>query len=365
MSVKIKMSAYVVLVILAIWFGYAFHSNYSAVALQAALSATNATSAANPPAENTNQTAPPAGQTNIPNPATNPVAATNGMVQTNGMAATNQAAAAATSNLVEQTAHPAAPLATTPVATNAAAPASAPPAVPPAPIIRSGRTVAYLAALVGVLIGLGVLIAHDVTQFFGGRTIDLLFTDQGEGAREPEYEEAERVWANGDFLEAIQMMRDYLKKNRREQHVALRIAEIYEKDLHNFLAAALEYEEVLKKRLSPDRWGWAAIHLCNLYSKMGQNAKAMALLERIAYEYPKTAAAKKARARLGWPEPQEEEPPVEAETPSQPSEHGGPTITFEVVDPGDEPLPEAEPPPPPPPPPEPKSTLPPGFRPKK
>ena len=34
-------------------------------------------------------------------------------------------------------------------------------------------------------------------------------------------------------------MREYLKKNPREQHAALRIAEIYEKDLQNNLAAAL------------------------------------------------------------------------------------------------------------------------------
>src|SRR2546429_1455339 len=49
------------------------------------------------------------------------------------------------------------------------------------------------------------------------------------------------LFRSGNFLEAIQLMRDYLKQNPREQHVALRIAEIYEKDLQNFLAAALEY----------------------------------------------------------------------------------------------------------------------------
>ena len=56
-------------------------------------------------------------------------------------------------------------------------------------------------------------------------------------------------------------MREYLLKNPREQHVSLRIAEIYEKDLANPLAAALEYEEVLKQKLPAERWGWAAIHL--------------------------------------------------------------------------------------------------------
>jgi hypothetical protein len=87
----------------------------------------------------------------------------------------------------------------------------------------------------------------------------------------------------------------------------LRIAEIYEKDLNNPLAAALEYEEVLTKKLEPERWGWSAIHLCNLYYRMDQQAKADALLHRIVREYGQTAAAKKARERLGLPEEGAEE----------------------------------------------------------
>src|SRR5204862_8000866 len=80
---------------------------------------------------------------------------------------------------------------------------------------------------------------------------------------------------------------------------ALRIAEIYEKDLQNYLAAALEYEEVLKQKLPPERWGWAAVHLCNLYtSKLNQSDKGIFLLQRIATEYGETAAADKARKRL-------------------------------------------------------------------
>ena len=94
-------------------------------------------------------------------------------------------------------------------------------------------------------------------------------------------------------------MREYLQKNPREQHVALRIAEIYESNLSNPLAAALEYEEVLKKNLPAERWGWAAIHLANLYSgALNQPDKAVALLRRIDAEYGTTSAAKKARERL-------------------------------------------------------------------
>jgi tetratricopeptide (TPR) repeat protein len=132
-----------------------------------------------------------------------------------------------------------------------------------------------------------------------------MFNDEGVGIKNPEYEEAEQEWANGHHLEAIRMMREYLEKNPREQYVALRIAEIYEKDLNNLLAAALEYEEILKNKLPPERWGWAAIHLCNLYSKLNKSDQAVALLQRIVSEYGQTAAAKKARERLGIAEPSE------------------------------------------------------------
>jgi hypothetical protein len=165
------------------------------------------------------------------------------------------------------------------------------------------------------VVGLGLLIGRDVSQYVGGRVLRTLYNDEGEGIANPEYEIAEQEWADGRYLEAIQLMREYLKKNPREQHVALRIAEIYEKDLANPLAAALEYEEVLKHKLPPDRWGWSAIHLCNLYGKLNQPDKSVALLRRIDAEYHDTPAAEKARKRLedlGLPvqvEPTEAPPP--------------------------------------------------------
>ena len=180
------------------------------------------------------------------------------------------------------------------------------------------------AAMVLSLVGLGLLVAHDLSDFLGARALKAIYDDESTIVDNPGYEQAEAEWANGRFLEAVQLMRDYLKENPREQHVALRIAEIYEKDLQNFLAAALEYEEVLKQNLPPERWGWAAIHLCNLYtSKLNQNGKALDLLQRIATEYGETAAAEKARNRLsqldqdGGPRP-EGDAPAEA-APSSPS----------------------------------------------
>jgi TolA-binding protein len=202
---------------------------------------------------------------------------------------------------------------------------------------RMGRMMAYGIGMFFTLVGLSVLIGHDVSRYLANRVDDFIFNDNLEGVKDPEYEEAERVWATGQHLDAIQLMRDYLKRHPREQYVALRIAEIYEADLHNYLAAALEYEEVLKKRLPAERWGWAAIHLSNLYSgKLNKTEQATSLLRRIVDEYGQTAAAKKARERLGIPEPVEVSMPVAA------------------------PEPEPEPPKQD----QPASNLPPGFRPK-
>ena len=188
------------------------------------------------------------------------------------------------------------------------------------------------------VIALGAMIAWDVSNFMGNRTLKVLYNDDDASKKDPEYEEAEKIWANGQHLEAVRLMRDYYNKNPREVHVALRIAEIYEKDLNNFLAAALEYEEVLKKKLPAERWGWAAIHLCNLYFKLGQEMKGYALLQRIVKEYGETQAAEKARKRL-----KEVDPSLLTE--AEPPESAAPTAA-----------PEPE---------EPKSNLPPGFRPKK
>ncbi len=156
----------------------------------------------------------------------------------------------------------------------------------------------WFALFVVSLLGLGLMIASDVSHYMGNRALKVLYNDEGEGMKDPEYDKAEEIWANGQHLEAIKLMREYLAKNPRQQHVSIRIAEIYEKDLGNNLAAALEYEEVLKHKLQPERWGWAAIHLCNLYFRLNQEQKGFDLLRRIVSDYPNTAAAEKARKRL-------------------------------------------------------------------
>ena len=173
------------------------------------------------------------------------------------------------------------------------------------------HTAGYGVGFLFVVIALGLIGAYDIVHFMSDQTEELLFTDAEEESQDPEYLQAEQVRADGEPLEAIRLLREYLLKNPRDTNAAVRIAEIYDKDLRNHLAAALEYEEVLKLKLPPDRWGWSAIRLCNLYSKMRQPEKAVALLRRVATEYGETTAAVKARERLAMIDPDFGKQPAE------------------------------------------------------
>jgi TolA-binding protein len=293
MNNRIRIPLYIVLVILAGISGYYALTNFGKIMDRAAdrnEGVDQIEPERKPVVEETPATPAPAAGTNTATPplGTNAAAVTNalGILTNAGLAATNTNAVAATE------------------------PVTPPPAEVPTALSGEkaggggggkggGRIGVWLGVFVLSLVLLGLLIANDVSHFMSNRALTTLYNDEGKGQeKDPEYDEAEKVWANGNFLEAIGLLREYLKKNPREQHVAIRIAEIYEKDLGNYLAAALEYEEVLKHKLPPDRWGWAAIHLCNLYFKLNQEEKGYALLRRLAKEHPETAAAEKARKRL-------------------------------------------------------------------
>lgn len=165
--------------------------------------------------------------------------------------------------------------------------------------VKFSNVILYGGAFFASVLVLSLLAGHDVSNYIGHRFGKYLFNNENEAFKDSDYEIAEQKWADGSYLDAIQLMRDYLQKNPQQQHVAIRIAEIYEKDLHNPLAAALEYEEVLKEKLPEEQWGWTAIHLCNLYnSKLDKHKMATELLMRIVKEHPNVAAAEKARKRL-------------------------------------------------------------------
>jgi hypothetical protein len=164
----------------------------------------------------------------------------------------------------------------------------------------SNRLGFYVGGFVFNLLALGLLAGFDLTRYSANHAVDALYNDDGGGIEDNDlYESAEHEWARGDFLEAVRILREYLAANPKQQHAAIRIAEIYEKDLKNPLAAALEYEEILTQKLTPDRWGWSAIHLANLYSgPMNKPEKAIDLLRELVAKYPETSAAEKASQRL-------------------------------------------------------------------
>jgi TolA-binding protein len=223
------------------------------------------------------------------------------VVNTNLVAERTNILAENTGAAVDTNAVPAEPAANTETNQTNVAAAGAPVkpgGTPPAPSFSYSKMISYLLLCAAGFVGLAFLVARDIAHFFALKAEQAMFNDDGVPA-DPEYEQAEELWKDGRYLEAIQGMREYLQKHPREQYVALRIAEIYETNLSNPLAAALEYEEVLKKNLPPERWGWAAIHLANIYSgALNQPEKAVALLHRIDAEYGTTSAANKARERL-------------------------------------------------------------------
>lgn len=278
MNPALRVALYLVLLASTAFFGHRFAQGYAA-RVQKAANRNAVDEAPAQPVESTNATA-------AVTPGDNAAAGTN----TPAVANTNLAGTA------EASTHDVAAAGTNTVA---APPAQA---AKPAPAAADQPIGLFAAVALGSLIGIGLLVAHDVSHYVANRTHKALYNEEGGDFTDPVYDQAEQAWANGEHLEAIRMMREYLAENPREIHVAFRIAEIYEKDLANNLAAALEYEEILKAKLSGERWGWAAIHLCNLYNRMNQPDKAEALLQRIVADYGATAAARKARERLGLPE---------------------------------------------------------------
>ncbi len=160
------------------------------------------------------------------------------------------------------------------------------------------RMMACFFGFIVTLILLAVVVAYDVSRFLG-RHAELSFLQGGRPRpAPPEFAEAERLRAQGRALDAIGVLREYLQEHPDEVEVMSRIAEIYNHSLKNYLAAALEYEEMLKHKLPDEQWAWAALHLAKCYGRLNEPEKSLALLERIHSEYGHTVAARRARKAL-------------------------------------------------------------------
>ena len=162
-----------------------------------------------------------------------------------------------------------------------------------------GGLMGYFAGMLISILTFAFFVARDVGNLAGNRFAIGYFNKSVKSEKADLYEEAEQLWADGAYIESIDALRNYLEKYPGEFHVHQRIAEIYENDLASYRAAAMEYESILTMELSAKRWGWAAIHLCNLYSgKLGETEKALNLLRRVADECADTTPGQKARERL-------------------------------------------------------------------
>lgn len=161
------------------------------------------------------------------------------------------------------------------------------------------RLLGYTIGFAAALLVLGLIAAQDfghLLKFRLGKEVSYV---DARFERNAQYERAEHLALKGDHAGAIRLLQAIVAKHPGHTHSVLRIAELYDKELQDYPRAALHYEEVLKLKLPPEQWGWAAIRLSNIYSgKLQQPKAALALIHRLAAEHPGTAAGAKALKRL-------------------------------------------------------------------
>ena len=158
--------------------------------------------------------------------------------------------------------------------------------------------ITYLSLMLVSVIGLAIVGAYDLKELFSSRMERWRIEGATSTEPVPELEEAQRLRVAGEPLDAIRVLREYLQANPYELQVMSRIAEIYRYDLKNDLAAALEYEELLKHKVPDDQWAWAALHLAKLYGRLNEFEKSVGLLERLDTQYAHTIAGQRARKAL-------------------------------------------------------------------
>jgi hypothetical protein len=166
------------------------------------------------------------------------------------------------------------------------------------PTASSLQPALYLVSLLVVLGAAALMGALDLKRSVKRRTERWLLQAASPVEPVPEIQQAEQARAAGEPLEAVRLLREFLQGHPYELHAMSRIAEIYRYDLKNDLAAALEYEEMLKHPLPDDQWSWAALHLAKLYGRLNELDKSVALLERIDSEFGHTVAGRRAKQAL-------------------------------------------------------------------
>lgn len=161
------------------------------------------------------------------------------------------------------------------------------------------RLLGYTVGFAVSLLGLGFVAAQDFGHLLKSQFGKEVSYVDAKSARNAEYDRAERTALKGQHHEAIRLLQAIVAKHPGHSHSVLRIAEIYDKELHDYQNAALQYEQLLQLNIPPEQWGWVAIRLSNIYSgKLNQPRTALELIRRLAAEHPETQAGGKALKRL-------------------------------------------------------------------
>ena len=168
---------------------------------------------------------------------------------------------------------------------------------------RAGRSYFHLLGFTlgfaVALLVLGLVAAQDfghLLKFKLGKEVSYV---DARSERNAKLEQAEALVLKGDHVGAVQVLQAVLKQHPQHVHSALRVAELYDKELQDFPRAAQHYEAALALKLPPEQWGWTAIRLANIYSgSLKQPQAALALIRRLAAEHPGTKAGGMALQRL-------------------------------------------------------------------
>jgi tetratricopeptide (TPR) repeat protein len=194
-----------------------------------------------------------------------------------------------------------------PPATTTNAPAATRTAARELAALRQGRRVGgnYIRILFSTL-GFGVsltVLGFVAAQDFGrllkfrlGREVTYV---DAKSERNDQFDRAQMLAAKGKHAAALKLLQEILARHPQHARSLLLAAEIHDKEMGDYAAAALHYEQLLRLNLPPEQWGWTAIRLANIYSgKLGQPDTALDLMKRLATTYPDTPAGAKAIKRL-------------------------------------------------------------------
>lgn len=146
---------------------------------------------------------------------------------------------------------------------------------------------------------LGFVAAQDLGRLLKFRYGKEVTYVDAKSERNDQFDRAQVLAAKGKHAAALKLLQEILARHPQHARSLLLAAEIHDKEMGDYAAAALHYEQLLRLNLPPEQWGWTAIRLANIYSgKLGQPDTALDLMKRLATTYPDTPAGAKAIKRL-------------------------------------------------------------------